>query len=580
MDPDSRPGAAPRRPQDGPDAIREERDLLRARVDALEDTLRRLRADKEDFRPRRDEETLESARFALRAAETIPSILYVFDVTTGQNVYVNRQITEVLGYTPAEVQEMGSDFLATLLHPDDAARVPELLGRWKDASDEDCLLTDYRMRARSGEWRWFHSRDRVFTRDDQGRVTKIIGATMDVTDQRLAEHERMELQRRLQAAQKMEAVGTLAGGIAHDFNNLLAVILGNCQLALDKQRHSEDVVDNLEEILTAGMRARDIVRQILRFARPREGEGDVVAAEASLRDALRLVRRFLPTTLTLVESVEVGPALLRISTAEMHQVIMNLCANARDALPHGGTLEVRARVLDRAAMPAAPGSPDPAREGLLLEVLDDGHGIAPEHRERIFDPFFSTRVGTGTGLGLAVVYGVVARYGGSVSVSDREGAPGTHVRVWLPLADAEARASSSDGDDPAPESVGPTAARILWVDDEEQVLGVGSAMLHRLGYRIAPYRDPVRALEAFRADPHAFDLVLTDQLMPELTGLRLAEEIRAIRPDVPVVLCLGHADVPADPAVVDGMILKPMLLPELARALETHLSGENRVRRT
>jgi PAS domain S-box-containing protein len=355
------------------------------------------------------------------------------------------------------------------------------------------------------------------------------GVMRDITRER-------QLESRLQQAQKMEAIGTLAGGIAHDFNNILSVIIGYTELSLDSRSQKIRTEHNLEQILKAAMRARDLVQQILSFSRQSEKEKKPVKINLIVNEVLNLIRASLPSTIKIVKNISKVPYVVLADPTQMHQVLMNLCTNAAHAMKgKGGVLKVELSDLNRdlAAASEDVSAPSPY---LRLTVSDSGHGMAQEIKDRIFDPFYTTKApGEGTGMGLSVVHGIVKNLDGEISVESESG-KGTSFHLFLPLLE-EAPAIKKEQKKEIPRG----NERIMLVDDEVVLARVGEKILKQLGYKVTAETSSIDALETFRADPDSFDLVISDLTMPDLTGIELAKKMIAIKADVRVIICTGFS---------------------------------------
>ncbi len=379
----------------------------------------------------------------------------------------------------------------------------------------------------------------------------------DITDAK-------QLEQRLAQAQRLEALGTLAGGIAHDFNNILAAVVGHAELALMESGLQGRTRTHLDRILEASLRAGDVVRQILAFSRHSTAERRPVRVTAVVREALALLRASIPSTVEIRTRPDEDCGTVYADPTEIHQVLMNLCTNAQYALRDtGGVLEVTLDCPDGLAPDLGP--------VVRLTVRDTGPGIAEDVLQRVFEPYFTTKpVGEGSGLGLAVVHGIVTELGGRISVTSRPG-QGTAFEVLLP------RTAGPEGRDRGREPVGGTE-RILLVDDEPQVLEVERSLLESLGYRVTAVDRCTAALELFRAAPDGFDLVLTDQTVPEMTGLELAREVLKIRPGQPVLLCTGHSDRVDEERVraagIRALLMKPFGTRVLAETVRAALEDE------
>ncbi len=361
---------------------------------------------------------------------------------------------------------------------------------------------------------------------------------------------RLEREAQLRQANKLEAIGTLAAGVAHDFNNILATILGNAELARQDSVGNPHVFDSVTAIIQAGIRGRDLVQQILSFARKEEADLHPLQVELVIAECVRLLRATLPARLSL--DMECEPDLPPIAgvSSQITQVIINLATNALQAMPTGGgSLCIRLSALRAPAV----GAPLPARqrgylrlhpEGVVaIEVRDTGSGMDSAVLSRIFDPFFTTRsLGEGTGLGLSVVHGIVQSHHGLIDVQSSPGQGTTFTLLFPALAPASAAPSVVPVASAAAPPVPVAGMRVLYIDDEEALVSLVPRILERRGYRVTACTDPVQALEVLRAAPAGFDLVLTDYNMPMTSGLDVAREVRAIRADLSVVITTGYVD--------------------------------------
>ena len=394
--------------------------------------------------------------------------------------------------------------------------------------------------------------------DAGGAITDYVAVKRDVT------HE-VRLEKTIRQTQKMEAIGTLAGGIAHDFNNILSAILGYTEISLDYADKGNALYDNLQEVLKATKRAGDLVRQILTFSRETEQELRPVQVRRIVREALKLLRASLPATIQIRQDLHSESAVLA-EPSQIHQIIMNLCTNSAHAMgERGGVLEVR--LTDETLSSEFTDIHPELRPGahIRLSVIDTGHGIEPALLERIFDPFFTTKKrGEGTGMGLSVVHGIVSSGGGIITVYSKPG-QGTAFNVYLPVIRDETP-QEEEIETPIPFG----HERILFVDDEQPIAALGKQMLENLGYEVVTRTHSVEALELFRAKPNAFDLVITDMTMPDMTGKELAEHIMHIR-DVPIILCTGFSarinEEQAKAMGIRAFVMKPLLKRQLGETI-------------
>jgi len=393
----------------------------------------------------------------------------------------------------------------------------------------------------------------------------------DIAERTKAEREREGLREQLIRASKMEAVGTLAGGIAHDFNNILAGMLGHIQIIAGDLPADHPAQNYLRQVLTAGDRATALVRQILAFSRQTHGERKLVSVGQVAREALSLLRAALPSGIVIRCEVEAASDLVDADPTQLHQVFMNLGANSGHAIgSRGGELTIRISNLgDAETLPGAT-HPMPFGDYVSIEVRDTGCGMSREVMSRIFDPFFSTKpINEGTGLGLAVVHGIVTDHGGTIRVESEAG-QGTVFRILLPAAQSHLPTSASRHSMPLRGS-----ERILVVDDEELVLGALSGTLARLGYQVTSELKSPAALKRFQEEPESFDLVIADQTMPQLSGLELSDAIHELRPKLPVILVTGFSpelsNRSAQSIGVAGILGKPIDFAELTSLMRAEL---------
>ncbi len=380
------------------------------------------------------------------------------------------------------------------------------------------------------------------------------------------EVERQELEAKQRQLQKMESLGTLAGGIAHDLNNLLSAILGNAELAKTKLSSDSTVQGNLQEILTAGNRAKELVKQILSFCRKVEQRVQPIQLMSIIEETQRLLRATLPTSIAIRTYLDPGLRPILGDPTQILQILLNLCTNAEYAMREkGGLLEIRLEITDVQTSAGTFGPQLKPGKYQRITVQDTGSGMRPEILENIFEPFFTTKdIGEGTGMGLAVAQGLIANHGGGIAV---ESTPdhGTLFSIYLP--DIGLNICSEPGGN---QVLLKGKGRILLIEDEKSVAKMGKEMLEGLGYEVLVSTNSRAALERFRGDPSLYDLVMTDQTMPELTGERLACELLQIRPGLPIILCTGFSHtVTAERAKalgIRGYLPKPYSMHDLALA--------------
>jgi PAS domain S-box-containing protein len=369
-----------------------------------------------------------------------------------------------------------------------------------------------------------------------GRLA-VLSTVRDITDRKRAEKERLALEAQLQQAQKMESIGTLAGGIAHDFNNILGIILGNAELAMDDVPEWNPAKFNLKEIRTASLRAKDVVRQLLSFARKTRLEKKPTNIVPIVKESLKLLRSSIPTSIEIHQNITAEVDTILADPTQINQVLINLCTNANHAMPDGGIIEVNLESValnenEKARYPDL----NPGRY-VNLTISDTGHGIPKEDMDRIFDPYYTTKeVGKGTGMGLAVVHSIIKEHNGIIIVKSQPG-EGTTFSIFFPAVEKEAVVES----EPA-KKLPMGNEKILFIDDEQSIVNMARQMLERLGYEVDAKMSPIEALEIFRSKSDQFDLVITDLTMPKMTGDKLVKEILNIRPDIPIILCTGFSE--------------------------------------
>jgi len=408
-------------------------------------------------------------------------------------------------------------------------------------------------------------------KDDSGKPLKVVGVIQDITAQKEAEKEKSFLEKKLQQAQKMEAIGTLAGGIAHDFNNILSPLVGYAELLklnLPADHPSQTYTDTM---LKSALRARELVQQILSFSRKSELEIKPLRLQPIVNECLKLLRSSIPRAIDIEHHIDSDCSPVNADPTKFHQIVMNLATNAFHAMEKtGGKLTVtlkQIRIKQNYLEPAdlLPGT------YVQLTVADTGMGIKSDLFDKVFDPYFTTKeTGKGTGLGLAVVHGIVKECGGDIRITS-EPEKGTEIHVCFPAI----KSMEIGRTEPAGALPGGTE-RILVVDDEVVVADMEQEMLEVMGYQVSVRTGSIDALEAFRANPDNFDLILTDMSMPNMSGIQLAQEIKKIKAGIPIIICTGFSDQLNDEKCealgIQGFIMKPVVMRELAETIRIVLN--------
>ena len=399
---------------------------------------------------------------------------------------------------------------------------------------------------------------------------------VELAERQQAEEEKVRLSSKLRQAQKMEAIGTLAGGIAHDFNNILTPIIMFSEIAQRELQPDHPVRPYLDQVLKSSKRASDLVKQILSISRQTERRPVFMELGPLVKESLKLLRASLPATIEIQQDLNPEEGWIKADPTEIYQVVMNLCTNAAHAMEEtGGVLGVRLKNVALDQPVSAFGLDLKPGPYLCLAVKDSGHGIPPEITERIFEPYFTTKgVGEGTGLGLALVHSITRSCGGGIQVAS-EPDKGTTIQVLFPVLQSADQAESEEA-----AAVHAGSGRILVVDDEPDIVAAAGIILEKAGYQVETRSNGQEALEAFWADPDRFDLIFTDQTMPQLTGVELAQEVMKVRPRLPVIICTGFSESITPEQIrelgIAELLMKPLTPGALAEAVRRGLeAGRN-----
>ena len=489
--------------------------------------------------------------------------MFDLDLETG-TVFCSPRLFQMLGRQPSDDSAIANTLEAFrgLLHPDDVERVLASMG--SALAGGQLFDEEYRLRREDGSYGWIHGRGRSF---EVAGHTRFSGFATDITARKRADEERAELEAQLRNVQKLDTLGRLAAGLAHDLNNLLVPILGNAQL-LSTQPQTGAMRSGLDDIVRAATQARELVARILVFGRQSEEVETPAHVPDVVRQAIRFLQGSLPANVEVVVTVDDECPGVLGRPAQIQQAVMNLCSNALQALSANGgrmNITVSGFIVDAAFAARHPLALGPA---VRVVVEDNGPGMAPDILERAFEPFFTTKpLGLGTGLGLSIVHGIVSSHGGIVLASSRPGT-GARFEICLPARPVKAVA------DAIQESETPHSdrkLRVLCVDDEPAVLRVLAQVLERAGHQVTTVESPRQALRTVETRPADFDIVITDQTMPQLTGIELAAQVYEIRRDMPVILLSGYTETEwlkeATPNV-RSFVRKPFDARELARAVE------------
>jgi len=550
--------------------------VVAERTRELEQKVSQLRTEIKERR-KAETELAQGRSFIQHIIETSPNWIYIYDLEEQRNVFANQAVKAFLGYTKKDIEKMGSGIIPLTTHPDDQELIKAHHQKLRTVPDQQVVEIIYRAKYAQGAWRWMQSRDVAFLRNPAGQVKQILGIAEDITTKKEIEETCRNLEDQLRQAHKMEAIGTLAGGIAHDFNNILGIILGNAELAIDDTPGWHPAKHHLEEIITAGLRAKDVVRQLLSFSRNAEPVKHPLHIEQVLGESLKLLRASIPTSIEIQFQAPTQLPSIEADATQIHQILINLCTNAAHAMEEqGGTLTISLQETEQDIQTADQFRELPPGSYIQLSVKDSGCGIPFEIQDKVFDPYFTTKeFGKGMGMGLAVVHGIVAGLGGAIALESEPG-NGTLFNVLFPVSEQ------------TPDSTSPTqmdfskakdllkgTEKILLVDDEAALLQTGYKILYRLGYQVETTTDPAQALSRVQVDPDQYQLVITDMTMPKMNGDQLAGRILQIRHDMPIILCTGYNEkINHDRAHALGirrLLEKPLKISEMAQTVRTVL---------
>jgi len=542
--------------------------LVEGRVRELVVTSKKLTIETDERKNVQKTLTETENRFRLMI-EKSPMPMLVID-SCQKALFLNEKFTEVFGYTLADIGTEAQWWQAA--YPDPAYR--EKAVKYWEKAVQTSRHTDRNIKLDVWE---------ITTKDQNKRSCEfnmvflddtVLMILNDITDRIAVETQRVQLEKQLQQAQKMEAVGALAGGIAHDFNNILSPLMGFAELLKEDIPGDSPMNESVDEILKASFRARDLVQQILSFNRQMDQEVRPIKLHPIIKEAIRLSQSIIPATISIDHNIDRACPQVLADSTQIHQLVMNLITNAFHAMEKtGGSLMVYLKQTDILS-PEAQGLDLVPGSHICLGIKDTGVGMDETVLNRIFDPYYTTKgISKGTGLGLSVVHGIVKNYKGDISVSSRPG-KGTELKVYFPAVQNDTHEEKNHAKTPLPRGKG----RILLVDDDPLIIKIEKQMLERLGYEVIPMENPVETLELFSARPDNFDLVITDMTMPGITGDILAVKLLNIRPDLPIIVCTGFSEQinqeSAKKMGICALLKKPVLTSDLAHAVRGALKNK------
>ena len=506
----------------------------------------------------------EKFRNLLESTSTVP---WELDLESLTFTYMGHQIEQILGY-PATSWK-GRNTWINRLHPEDRQDTVQFCeSETKKGQNYDFI---YRAIHQDGSYRWI--RDVVSVVMDSRAPKKLIGFMQDITRQKEMEHDQDEMAIKLQQAQKMEAIGTLAGGIAHDFNNILSVILGYTELAREDSPSGSVIAEDLDMVLEAGNRARNLVQQILAFSRQEQTQFVLFQPAHIVKDTIKMLRPTFPSTISINQDIEILTSSIFADPSQFNQILVNLCTNAFHAMEQaGGDLDICLKeahlesgnsILEQHHNPGT---------YVQLSIGDSGQGIPKEVADKIFDPYFTTKEpGKGTGMGLSIIHGIVKSFGGFIAFNS-EMDKGSTFHVFIPLSDKKQTSGNA-----IEQGVSMGKEKILFVDDEQILAEMGKTMLERLGYNVTVKNSSLEALATFHNNHDQFDLVITDQTMPGMTGADLSRRMIQIRPDIPIILCTGFSSIISEEGAksigIKGFAYKPVTKEKFSKLIRKVLSA-------
>ncbi len=446
---------------------------------------------------------------------------------------INNKWTEITGY---HIEDLAGKTLLSLTHPDDMEETEENLTSLIDGI-KTSVSQEKRLINKKGQEIWvYHTMALIEQSQDEKHL---VGMLTDITEQKTAQIENIQLQQKLQQAHKMEAVGSLAGGIAHDFNNILTAILGYAEIAIDDVQPGSELSSYLLEIEKAGIRAKELVKQILAFSRQAEVEMSQVDLEKIVTDALKMLRPSIPTSIEIETQFEKNLECVNANPAQIHQIVMNLCTNSLHALDENKgyiRITLQKKIVYSEDFPFM--YKDHSGPYIRMTIQDNGCGIPAEIKEKIFDPYFTTKeFGKGTGMGLAITHGIAAKHGGFLILDD-DHTEGASFSLFFPVASL-----SDNQEKPTDISVYSGTGHILFVDDELMLTALATEKFTRIGYEITTCNNGLEALKLLQDNPQKFDIIITDQTMPMMTGLELAKKLAQFQSTLPIILCTGFSSV-------------------------------------
>lgn len=485
-----------------------------------------------------------------------------------QNMHFDDFCFRMLGFESSDALDHRRWWF-TRIHEDDRAQVQKALLEIVDKPDKN-LNIDYRLLCKNGRYLWVNSKAKFITNGASSANRSVVGIQRDISSRIAAQKEKKQLESQLNQSRKMEAIGTLASGIAHDFNNILSAVIGYTELSMHEAKKESRLHNYLNKILVAGLRAKDLTGQILMFSRHAEPKPKLKPIELTslIKETVKLTHGIIPSNIDIKCEMPDTPVTVAVNPTQIHQVVANLCTNGLHSMEgKNGILKIQLNIIHLEKTTKMQHRDLPPGGYACIVVRDNGKGIAPKDMERIFDPYFTTKdQDSGTGLGLSIVRGIVESHNGFITVESLL-EHGTAFSVYLPLANGD----THDSEETEFNSLPRGSELILVVDNEPIIAEMQEQRLKLLGYKVEVMTDPTEALLHFKEVPHRYDLIITDMIMPKMSGDELIGKLKAIRPDVRVILCTGYSEIINRQEIqelgIDGFLLKPMEMTTMARLI-------------
>jgi len=510
-------------------------------------------------------------------AENATDIIWVIDLSKQKYTYISPALKKFLGYEPFEVMALNLKESLALITPEITVANVNMMVEKATGSDGEFPNTwtmELELLSRNGSK--ISAETTISLLDSQEEETpRLFGITRDISERKRADREKRQLESQLQQSQKMESIGTLAGGIAHDFNNILSIILGNTEMAMEDIPENSTARETLDEVRKASMRAKGMIKQLLSFSRKSDSARNPIKIIPDIKESLKFLRFTIPKSVELKSMLPEDSYTILGDSTQIHQIMINLYSNAFDAMEDtGGLLTVKVTDENIQEESISPGVHLASGRYVKLVVTDTGHGMNQDMIKRIFDPYFTTKeVGKGTGMGLAVIHGIMKSHDGNIFVESTIG-KGTTFNLWFPAIDHKEDLPDAVGN----ESLHSGTEHVLFVDDEEPMAIMGKMLLERLGYKVEIATDPVKVIDLLKSKPKSWiELVVTDFSMPGINGRQLAEQIFTINPDLPVILCTGYSEQHMEEGLnktnIKKYLEKPFNMSEMATAVRAVLDS-------